>query len=774
MSGRVLGFVVVSFVLTASAQEVWFCPLDPLVRTGYGGSPQYMSLFATNAPWAQAKARVKVFKIYPKWIDEATDADLKTQIAALQNAGIALALEYGVLSSSAQCGSGVEGFGGEGLVNAARRIKQNGGTLRYLAMDEPIYFATMYTGANACHWTVDQMAASAAPNLKALMAQFPALAVGDIEPVSAASGNWLAQYQAGIESFRKAMGSPIAFFHADVLWDAPTYLTDLAALRKMLASEGVRSGIIYNGGVSDNSDAQWVQSAARHMVASELSQGSPDMVIFQSWNGYPQKLLPETDSDSFTSLINTYFRRKTMLHASAAASLVAGTLAAADTGAPIAGAAVTIAASPQSSIAGLLPPGATSIIFGLRINAECNCSGSANLLLSSFSIDTGAADPIVRDFSNPWQAWNLTASGTGPPSVGIEGVNLRIRAQPGQAVVLNSDPIALPPAVSYLFRVNAQAASDSSGSGYFALIFLNNTVEIARALIPISGGGIFSTQAATDNQGHYAVVLPTTGIDPVQIQSSYTGSDEDWPASTTIAWPATQPPTITAIVNAASFKTAVVCPGEIVVLFGTGLGPANLTGGSYVNQRLTTTIGGITVRFDGIPAPLVYVSDKQTAAIVPYGINLTSTIVTVSTDSGQSLPFPVGVAASSPGLFTSNSSGGGLLAALNSDGSLNAINRPASPGQPIAVFGTGAGQTSPEGVDGLIMNTKATPLLQPVVTVGDQPATVEYFGSAPGEVAGVFQLNFRIPVTAPRGDAVPVNLTIGTAGIAQSVMIAVH
>jgi hypothetical protein len=43
--------ILLPLALTA-APQVWFCPLDPLVRpeVGYGGSLQYMSLFTPKRP----------------------------------------------------------------------------------------------------------------------------------------------------------------------------------------------------------------------------------------------------------------------------------------------------------------------------------------------------------------------------------------------------------------------------------------------------------------------------------------------------------------------------------------------------------------------------------------------------------------------------------------------------------------------------------------------------------------------------------------------------
>ena len=163
---------------------IWFCPLDPLYRPqlGYGGAPDYMALFTADAPWRAAAARTGVFKIYPQWAEQATDGQLRTQLADLKRRHIALAIEYAVLTASPQCGAGVESFGGDHLAAVARRIKDLGGTLDYLAMDEPFFWSTLYSGPDACHWAPTVMAANAAVNLHALRAIFPKVRIGDVEP----------------------------------------------------------------------------------------------------------------------------------------------------------------------------------------------------------------------------------------------------------------------------------------------------------------------------------------------------------------------------------------------------------------------------------------------------------------------------------------------------------------------------------------------------------------------------------------------------------------
>jgi uncharacterized protein (TIGR03437 family) len=60
------------------------------------------------------------------------------------------------------------------------------------------------------------------------------------------------------------------------------------------------------------------------------------------------------------------------------------------------------------------------------------------------------------------------------------------------------------------------------------------------------------------------------------------------------------------------------------------------------------------------------------------------------------------------------------------------------------------------------------------VSIGGIDAPVEYAGAAPGEVAGLLQVNASIPLNAPTGPAVPISLTIRNAISPAGATIAVH
>jgi uncharacterized protein (TIGR03437 family) len=95
----------------------------------------------------------------------------------------------------------------------------------------------------------------------------------------------------------------------------------------------------------------------------------------------------------------------------------------------------------------------------------------------------------------------------------------------------------------------------------------------------------------------------------------------------------------------------------------------------------------------------------------------------------------------------------------------------------VSVFATGEGQTDPPGVDGVI-NASALPLPKPLLAVtaeiNGEAAEVTYAGAAPGQVAGILQVNVRVPADVPKGTSVPVSITVGAATSQAGVTLAIH
>jgi uncharacterized protein (TIGR03437 family) len=220
---------------------------------------------------------------------------------------------------------------------------------------------------------------------------------------------------------------------------------------------------------------------------------------------------------------------------------------------------------------------------------------------------------------------------------------------------------------------------------------------------------------------------------------------------------------ISSVVDAASQRAEPVSPGKIVVIRGAGLGPPRLVQNQASNGQFGTQLGGTKVSFNGIAAPLLYTSASQVAAVVPYEISGTAAQITVANQGQTSAAFAVPVAPTVPGIFTSNQSGAGQIAAVNAvDGTINSAVNPVKTGAYITLYATGEGQTSPAGLDGQLgAPTPPKPLLPVTVTVGGIPSFVQYAGGVPGQISGLMQIDVQIPRGVQPGGYVPVTLKVG-------------
>ncbi|HWF09226.1 MAG TPA: hypothetical protein VG297_12230 [Bryobacteraceae bacterium] len=222
-------------------------------------------------------------------------------------------------------------------------------------------------------------------------------------------------------------------------------------------------------------------------------------------------------------------------------------------------------------------------------------------------------------------------------------------------------------------------------------------------------------------------------------------------------------PVISGVVNAASYAQGSLAPGEIVAVFGQNLGPQQLALGTFdSNGNLETGINGMSITFNGVPAPMLYASAFTLAAVVPFEVSAANQAdVQVSADGTASAIQTFNVAPAAPGIFTGDASGKGQAAVVNQDSSLNSDANPAPAGSVISVYATGGGQTDPPDSTGATAEGIAR-LPGPVTaTIGGQPAQVIYAGHAPGEVAGMLQVNLQVP-DGVSGD-VPVVLWMGDA-----------
>lgn len=319
--------------------------------------------------------------------------------------------------------------------------------------------------------------------------------------------------------------------------------------------------------------------------------------------------------------------------------------------------------------------------------------------------------------------------------------------------------------------------TSTAGSIPFAVTSATSTPTGLITFTPSNGNttgtltiGLSQSVLSTLSAGTYSGALTVTS-------SSLSGISLTINVTVTVQPPPT--PAVTSVLNAASDVAGAVAPGEIISLFGTNIGPATPTSLQLTSTGMVpTTIADTQVTFDGIAAPIIYVSSGQINAIVPYeiaGRATTNLIVTRSSVASASLT--LNVADTAPAIFTLSQGGNGQGAILNQNNSVNGTSTPAAPGSVIAIYATGEGMLQPAGTTGGVTTTTA-PFPIPVgavsLTIGGQTAQILYAGEAPGEVSGVLQVNAVVPAGAGAGPQALV-LTVGSATNAQqTVTVAVQ
>jgi len=209
------------------------------------------------------------------------------------------------------------------------------------------------------------------------------------------------------------------------------------------------------------------------------------------------------------------------------------------------------------------------------------------------------------------------------------------------------------------------------------------------------------------------------------------------------------------VVNAASFSAGgAVAPGSIIAIFGNNL--ASGTGNATMTP-LPANLAGTSVKVNGLPAPLYYVSPTQINAQLPYETQTGTASVVVTAGSSSSAAVTVNVAPAAPGIFPEGSD---RSATVNTNGYLNATNNPAASGSVVVTYLTGQGTLDnpvPTGVA-----ASASPLSRATAaataTIGGQNAPIAFLGLTPTTV-GLSQANIQVP-NLPYGDY-PLTLTIG-------------
>ena len=241
------------------------------------------------------------------------------------------------------------------------------------------------------------------------------------------------------------------------------------------------------------------------------------------------------------------------------------------------------------------------------------------------------------------------------------------------------------------------------------------------------------------------------------------------------------------VLNAASnAKGLAVAPGSLVSIYGTALASSLANADSI---PLSTSLGNVSVTFNNVPAPLLYVSGspQQINAQVPWELaGNNSAQIVVSNGGAASAPTSVPLAAAAPGIFSIGSGVGQAIAYGNSDGQLAApvgiyasaglTTHPAKIADPstLVILATGLGPVNPPVQTGNNVTDGQTHQCAtlPTVMVGGIPAQVVFAGMTP-QFVGVYQVNIIIQPGTPTGNAVPLQISMNGITTTNQITIAV-
>jgi uncharacterized protein (TIGR03437 family) len=289
-----------------------------------------------------------------------------------------------------------------------------------------------------------------------------------------------------------------------------------------------------------------------------------------------------------------------------------------------------------------------------------------------------------------------------------------------------------------------------------------NPVPSVQVTFAVTAGiATLGSASATTGTNGQASTTVTAGATPGTVTVTATSG------SLTAAFTLTvlpQGPTNITFVNGASFQPGIA-PGSIALVTGNGIAPSVegvVTANDFVGP-LPTSLAGVSITFNGTPAPIYYVSNsnsQQTVAVqVPFEVQPGSAVSVVVTGvGGTSATVTTAVQQVAPGVFTT---GGpqNIAVVVRSDGSYVSATNPAQRGEVIQLYVTGLGLVSPAaptGAAGIPGQSVVAQLLVGLNNAGVPFMSADY---APG-IEGVYVITLQVPMDTTPGPSQPVGLLI--------------
>jgi hypothetical protein len=307
-----------------SATEIWIAPQASVPPSPLNRAVDFLDMFDSGASWRNAAQVIAVFKLYGSYLEHAPQEQVNKIVQDLNRRHISIAVEAGVMNNPEATKPACGGHGVEGYSTTARakliskKIKNAGGLIAYVAMDEPLWFGRYYKGLPGkqpgCRHSIEQVLDLVMPVLRVYREEFSTVKIGDIEPSGVGyQPEWKDDLGKWLSGLRDRLGRSISFMQLDVPFSAGSqqvtaalsFYNQLEVLRAQNLVGNI--GIIYNGMPNDRTDKDWIDSAKSHIRLFEHDYKlHPQQAVIQSWAPRPTHALPETAPESLTGLVLYY------------------------------------------------------------------------------------------------------------------------------------------------------------------------------------------------------------------------------------------------------------------------------------------------------------------------------------------------------------------------------------------------------------------------------------------------------------------------------------
>jgi len=292
-------------------------------------------------------------------------------------------------------------------------------------------------------------------------------------------------------------------------------------------------------------------------------------------------------------------------------------------------------------------------------------------------------------------------------------------------------------------------AITNTGSGTFTWVASSSDDWVALSAASGSLPGTINVSLTPQNlgAGTHTATITVAAAD---------GSVTPAPIALTLAVTGNPPaPAIASVANAGGYQTNFAS-ATWVAIFGSNLSQITYTwqGVDIVKGALPTTLQGVSVTINGIPAYISYISPTQINVLAPDDAT-TGAVPVVVTAAQASAPVNAQKVPFSPAFLTDDNK---HVVAQHLDYSLlgppgvlpGGTFTPAAPGETVILYGVGFGPTNPAAPTGQAVTT-AEPLAKTVtMTIGGIAVTPSFAGLS---ASGLYQFNVQVPASLTSGDA---------------------